>query len=176
MPGPNGLAARGSRGARHAGAGSSSYASSHHPVGSEGTGPRLALRTSGGARERQHNHHLKSAIWRARCHRHSVVQRAKGNGGTYFHFFCIGFLLYRTPEGHLQSPYLSVRQVKRQIVRHHATIHRADESQQQLRRQLADTLVYELSSMDALRKRFTAHLEEPSPKEGRYLGLVGDPG
>ncbi len=50
----------------------------------------LALRHGGGTRERQHHHYLKGAIWCARCGRRFVIQKAHGNGGTYYYFFCVG--------------------------------------------------------------------------------------
>ena len=130
----------------------------------------FALRNGGGTRERQHNHYLKGAIWCARCHRRFVVQRAKGNGGTYFYFFCVG-----RQKGICDQPYLSTDQVEAEVIRHYATVRLADQFQQQLRRQLDDALVYELHSMDALRKQLSARLDELSVQEDRFLDLVGDP-
>ncbi|WP_431607116.1 recombinase family protein [Protofrankia symbiont of Coriaria ruscifolia] len=131
----------------------------------------LALRHGGGTRERQHHHYLKGAIWCARCDRRFTIQKANGNGGTYFYFFCIG-----RSKGICDQPYLSIEQVEREVIRHYATIRLNEQFQQRLRRQLDDALIYELHTMDTLRKQLTARLEELSAKEDRFLDLIGDPG
>jgi site-specific DNA recombinase len=115
----------------------------------------LVLRHGGGTRKRQHHHYLKGAIWCARCGRRFVIQKANGNGGTYFYFFCVG-----RSKGVCDQPYLSIEQVEREVIRHYATIRLDERFQQDVRRQLDDALIYELGNMDVLRKQLTARLEE----------------
>ncbi|WP_131770605.1 recombinase family protein, partial [Candidatus Protofrankia californiensis] len=131
----------------------------------------LALRHGGGSRERQHHHYLKGTIWCARCERRFTIQKANGNGGTYFYFFCVG-----RSKGICDQPYLSIEQVEGEVVKHYATIRLNEQFQQRVRRQLDDALIYELHTMDTLRKQLTARLEELSAKEDRFLDLIGDPG
>lgn len=50
----------------------------------------LSARASAGERQRKHNHYLKGTVYCGRCGRRLVFNRAKGNGGTYDYYFCLG--------------------------------------------------------------------------------------
>jgi site-specific DNA recombinase len=64
-----------------------------------------------GTRQRLHHHYLKGVVWCGRCHQRLILQRANGNGGEYFYFFCIG----RQTTG-CDLPYLPTDQVEDLIV------------------------------------------------------------
>ena len=55
-----------------------------------------------GVRQRTHHHYLKGTLWCARCESRFIVQRAKGNGGVYYYFFCRG-----RQEGVCDQPYVN---------------------------------------------------------------------
>ncbi len=62
------------------------------------------------------------------------------------------------------------------VTRHYATVRLSDELQARIRAELDDTLLGELGSVSALKKRLTARLAELDTKEDQYLNLVGSPG
>ncbi|MGH3799922.1 MAG: hypothetical protein ACRDTD_07300 [Pseudonocardiaceae bacterium] len=59
---------------------------------------------------------------------------------------------------------------------HYATVRLTDAFQADVRRQLDDTVLGELGSIDALKKRLTTRLNELDTKEEQYLDLIGEPG
>jgi hypothetical protein len=56
-------------------------------------------------------------LWCARCEHRFIVQRASGNGGEYFYFFCRG-----RQEGLCDAPYLNVPAVEEAVLDHYATV------------------------------------------------------
>jgi len=50
-----------------------------------------------------------------------TLQRAKGNGGEYFYFFCRG-----RQEGLCDQPYLNVHRVEQEVIDHYATVSFSD--------------------------------------------------
>ncbi len=131
----------------------------------------LALRGGGGTRQRQHHHWLKGLIWCGHCGKRLIVTPGRGNGGTYFYFLCRGRQT-RTCD----QPYLKVQDVEKAVEQHYATVRLSEQFRADVRRQLDDTLLSELSSIDTLKKRLTARLSELDTKEEHYLDLVGEPG
>ena len=131
----------------------------------------LALRGGGGTRQRQHHHWLKGLIWCGRCGKRLIVTPGRGNGGTYFYFICRG-RQGRTCD----QPYLKVQDVEQAVEQHYATVRLSDQFRTDVRAQLDDTMLSELSSIDNLKKRLTARLTELDTKEERFLDLVGEPG
>jgi len=99
-----------------------------------------------------------------------VIMRGKGNGGTYFYFFCRG------RQKHVcDLPYLSVAKVEMAVERHFATVRLTDVFCASVRRQLDDALLLEHSAMSGLKKRLGARLDELDTREDGLLDLVGDP-
>ena len=131
----------------------------------------LALHGGGGTRARQHHHWLKGLIWCARCGKRLIVTPGRGNGGTYFYFLCRGRQA-RTCD----QPYLKVHDVEQAVEQHYATVRLSDRFRADVRRQLDDTVLSELGSIDSLKKRLTARLCQLDTKEEHYLDLVGEPG
>jgi site-specific DNA recombinase len=127
----------------------------------------MALHGGGDVRNRQHHHWLKGLIWCGRCGRRLIVMPGRGNGGTYFYFICRG-----RQDKKCDQPYLKMHDVEQAVEWHYATVRLSDEFRAEVRRQLDDTVLTELSSIDTLRKR----LATLDSKEGQLLDLVGEPG
>lgn len=130
----------------------------------------LALRGGNGTRERHYDHWLKGFLWCHRCGHRMVIERGKGNGGTYFYFFCRGRKL-RTCD----LPYLSVAKVEAAVERHFAVARLSEAFRQRIERQLADLLRDEHNGLTQLRKRLRGRLAELEAREDSFLELVGNP-
>jgi hypothetical protein len=99
-----------------------------------------------------------------------LIARAKGNGGTYFYFFCRG------RQKHLcDLPYLSVAKIETAVDKHLGTVRLTDSFQAAVRRQLDDALLLEQGHMSAFKKRLGARLDELDTKEDGLLDLLDDP-
>ncbi|MCA1676539.1 MAG: recombinase family protein, partial [Actinobacteria bacterium] len=130
----------------------------------------LALRGGGGTRQRHHHHWLKGLLWCHRCGHRMVIMRGKGNGGTYFYFFCRG------RQKHLcDLPYLSVTKIEAAVERHVATVRLDDDFRASVRHQLDDALLLEHRTMSELKKHLAARLDELDTREDSLLDLVDDP-
>jgi DNA invertase Pin-like site-specific DNA recombinase len=72
-----------------------------------------------GERHREHPHYLKGSIYCGQCGSRLIVCHAKGRGGTYPYFICIGRQQKRT-DCKLRA--LRIEQVEDAIARHYATV------------------------------------------------------
>jgi site-specific DNA recombinase len=122
-----------------------------------------------GTRTRTHNHYLKGVLWCARCEHRFIVQRARGNGGEYFYFFCRG-----RQEGLCGAPYLNVHAVEQAVLDHYATVSFSDEFRTAVRARLDDALAGDLGSTQAIRERLGARLTALDTKEDNLLDLAAD--
>ncbi len=130
----------------------------------------LALRGGGGTRQRHHHHWLKGLLWCHRCGHRMVIMRGKGNGGTYFYFFCRG------RQKHLcDLPYLSVTKIETAVERHLTTVRLSDDFRAGVRRQLDDALLLEHRTMSEVKKHLSTRLDELDTREDGLLDLLGDP-
>jgi site-specific DNA recombinase len=78
-------------------------------------------------------------LWCAQCEHRFIVQRAVGNGGKYFYFFCRG-----RQEGVCDAPYLNVHAVEQAVVSgHYATVSFSDEFTAAVRARLDEALAKE---------------------------------
>jgi site-specific DNA recombinase len=122
-----------------------------------------------GTRKRTHNHYLKGVLWCARCGQRFIVQRAKGNGGEYFYFFCRG-----RQEGLCDQPYLNVHRVEQEVVDHYATVSFSEEFRAAVRARLGEALAQDQGSTKAVRERLAARLAALDTKEDNLLDLATD--
>ncbi len=122
-----------------------------------------------GTRTRTHNHYLKGVLWCARCEHRFIVQRAHGNGGEYFYFFCRG-----RQEGLCDAPYLNVHAVEQAVLDHYVSLRFPDEFKAAVRAKLDEALAYDLGSTQAVRERLDARLEALGTKESNLLDLAAD--
>jgi site-specific DNA recombinase len=75
----------------------------------------LAAKNRGGERRRKHPHYLKGSVFCGRCGSRLSITLAKGNGGTYSYFFCLG----RQRRNGCDLPCLSVDEVEEAICRYY---------------------------------------------------------
>lgn len=120
-----------------------------------------------GARTRTHNHYLKGVLWCARCEHRFIVQRAVGNGGEYFYFFCRG-----RQEGLCDAPYPNVPAVEKAMLDHYATVSFPPEFRAAVRAGLDEALASDLGSTQAIRERLGARLATLDTKESNLLDLA----
>jgi site-specific DNA recombinase len=62
-------------------------------------------------RDRKHDHYLKGTLYCGRCDSRMSLTHAKGNGGTYPYFFCIG----RTRRNGCQQPYIPTHIIEQAV-------------------------------------------------------------
>lgn len=62
-------------------------------------------------RDRKHDHYLKGTLYCGRCGSRMSLTHAKGNGGTYPYFFCIG----RTRRNGCTQPYTPTRVIEQAV-------------------------------------------------------------
>jgi hypothetical protein len=53
----------------------------------------LSAHTNSGEKDRKHDHYLKGTLYCARCGHRLTYVRARGNGGTYAYFACVGRII-----------------------------------------------------------------------------------
>ncbi len=91
------------------------YNGNHEPLIDKTTfqRARAVLEAHGHAeeRDRKHDHYLKGALYCGRCDSRMSLTHAKGNGGTYPYFFCIG----RTRRNGCQQPYIPTHTIERAV-------------------------------------------------------------
>ena len=122
-----------------------------------------------GTRTRTHNHYLKGVLWCARCEHRFIVQRAVGNGGEYFYWFCRG-----RQAGLCDAPYLNIHTVEQAVLDHYASLRFSDEFKEAVRAKLDEALTCDLGSTQAIRERLEAQLATLDTKESNLLDLAAD--
>jgi site-specific DNA recombinase len=105
------------------------YEGKHEPLVDHETWQRvqelLTAKHLTGERHREHPHYLKGSIYCGQCGSRLIVCHAKGRGGTYPYFICIGRQQKRT-DCRLRA--LRIEKVEAAIARHYATVQlRGDE-------------------------------------------------
>jgi site-specific DNA recombinase len=129
----------------------------------------LDSHSGAGTRTRTHNHYLKGVLWCARCEHRFIVQRASGNGGEYFYFFCRG-----RQEGLCDAPYLNVPAVEEAVLDHYATVSFSSEFKAAVQARLDEALSADLGSTQAVRERLGVRLASLDTKESNLLDLAAD--
>jgi site-specific DNA recombinase len=91
------------------------YDGNHEPLIDKATFQRAGavLDAHGHAeeRDRKHDHYLKGTLYCGRCGSRMSLTHAKGNGGTYPYFFCIG----RTRRNGCTQPYTPTRVIEQAV-------------------------------------------------------------
>lgn len=107
------------------------YEGRHQPLISEQVFERvqalLKARHRAGEKQRVHHHYLKGSVFCGRCGSRLCITKAKGNGGEYLYFFCLG----RHKGSRCPQRYVSVEKVEQAVERHYAARVRMPESVQQ---------------------------------------------
>ncbi len=98
------------------------YQGNHEPLIDRETftRARTVLKAHGlaGERDRKHDHYLKGTLYCGRCGSRMSLTHAKGNGGTYRYFFCIG----RARRNGCDQRYIPVDVVERAVERTYAEL------------------------------------------------------
>ena len=123
-----------------------------------------------GVRQRKHNHYLKGIFFCARCGNRYILQRAKGNGGIYYYFYCHG-----TKRAGCTQPYVPLEDLEHELERHYTTVRLTDDFRAEVAAKVEETLRDEQTTNSLLEKRLTKRLAELDAQEDRYLDLLGDP-
>jgi site-specific DNA recombinase len=99
---------------------------------------RAVLEAHGHAeeRDRKHDHYLKGTLYCGRCGSRMSLTHAKGNGGTYPYFFCIG----RMRRNGCDQRYIPIEVIERAVERTYASVSPSPERIQAIRVKLAQAL------------------------------------
>jgi site-specific DNA recombinase len=110
----------------------------------------LTAKNYAGEKQRQHPHYLKGSIYCGQCGSRLIVCHAKGRGGTYRYFICIGRQMKRTA---CKQRAICIEQAEGAIADHYATVQLPEAEVTRLRSYLGG----ELSKLraDAERERAT---------------------
>jgi site-specific DNA recombinase len=121
----------------------------------------LTAKHLAGEKHREHPHYLKGSIFCGQCGARLIVCHAKGRGGTYPYFICIGRQEKRTD---CRQRALRIELVERKVAEHYATVQLSDDEQVAVRAFLEE----ELSKLRLDTER------ERTAQERRLTGLRGE--
>jgi site-specific DNA recombinase len=110
-------------------------------------------------RDRKHEHYLKGTLYCGRCDSRMSLTHAKGNGGTYPYFFCIG----RMRRNGCDQPYVPVHLIEKAVERTYATIRPSREHIQEVR-----------SKLDHALTGMRQHAEQDVKRQQRRLAKLTD--
>lgn len=134
----------------------------------------LEARTAANERQRKHHHYLKGSLWCGPCRdegRESrvIVQRATGNGGTYWYFFCRG-----RQQHTCSQPYWDMDEVEDAVLRHYTTIRLEPEFADQVRTVLYESLADRERATKLLEQQLRGQLAKLDLQEEDLLDLAAD--
>ncbi|BCB84118.1 hypothetical protein Psuf_014310 [Phytohabitans suffuscus] len=125
-----------------------------------------------GVRERQHPHYLKGWLFCHRCGKRFIVQRARGNGGEYYYFFCIG-----RQDATCDHPYVPVEKMEEAIEHYYAAKVRVPEAfLSEVRSMVDEAVATDHSLTDDMRKQFARRLQTLDKQENYFLDLAAEEG
>jgi site-specific DNA recombinase len=130
----------------------------------------LDAHSGSGVRKRHYHHYLKGTLWCKRCSHRLIVQRADGNGGTYFYYFCLG-----RRQGTCTLPYLRIDDIEQAVLAHYATVRLPEEFRARCRAKLDAALDEKHATTRHIRHRLTTRLTELDTQEDRYIEHLGNP-
>ncbi|WP_374213093.1 recombinase family protein [Crossiella sp. SN42] len=153
------------------------YPGLHEPLVTEDLFNRvqevLTVDRNGGAgtRDRKHHHDLKGYLWCGRCGNERLIYTpAKGNGGIYEYYYCIGI-----KDKRCTLPYLPVAELEHAVAAHLDTITLPEPVRHALARQL-DTIVRdERTDSAATRKTLNRQLKLLNDAVRGCIRKLGDP-
>jgi site-specific DNA recombinase len=124
-----------------------------------------------GEKHREHPHYLKGSIFCGQCGSRLIVCHAKGRGGTYPYFICIGRQQKRTE---CTQRALKIEKVEAEVARYYATIQLAEDEQVTVRAFLEEELT--ALRLDAERERRTPNARASAGRpDGRTQEAAGGP-
>ncbi len=135
----------------------------------------LESRRAAGERQRKHHHYLKGSLWCGRCHfedgRESrmLLQRAEGNGGVYWYFFC------RARYDRLCiGSHRAVDEVEDAVLRHYATVTLSPALRDRVRALLLETVADQDMATQLLHSQLRTQLARLEVQEENLLDLAAD--
>jgi len=125
-----------------------------------------------GEKQRTHPHYLRSSIVCRRCGSRMCFTKAKGRGGVYDYFFCIG---RHQKRNECDLPYLLVPNVETGIEEHYQTKRLTDDQIETLRQKLLDALDTRSAHAKRETKRQTKRVQVLEAQRDKLLDafLVG---
>jgi site-specific DNA recombinase len=129
---------------------------------------------SAGVRQRKHHHYLKGTLWCGRCELRGTsnrltIQRAMGNGGEYWYFFCLG-----RQDGVCDAPYVRVEALEELVLRHWAGLVLPEGFAARVRAKLDETLADEERGSRLLQESISTRLAALDVQEENLLDLAVD--
>jgi site-specific DNA recombinase len=97
----------------------------------------LTAKNVAGERQREHPHYLKGSIYCGQCGSRLILCNAKGNGGTYPYFVCIGRQRDKTS---CKQRAIHVEKAEHAVAAHYATVQIPSEDVERLRSYLGEQL------------------------------------
>ena len=79
----------------------------------------MRARRAAGEKNRTHQHYLKGSVFCGRCGSRLSLSKAKGHGGTYFYFYCLGRHERRSG---CQQPYIQADVIEEAVARYWRTV------------------------------------------------------
>lgn len=141
------------------------YEGKHEPLVDHDTWQRvqelLSAKHLTGERHREHPHYLKGSIYCGQCGSRLIVCHAKGRGGTYPYFICIGRQRQNTS---CKQQALRIEKVEAAITAHYATV-------QLKQKELVDVRAFLEEELSALRHDAE---HERRVQERRLVGLTAE--
>ncbi len=96
----------------------------------------LAAHTNSEEKDRKHHHYLKGSLYCGRCSARMSVTWAKGNGGRYPYFFCLG----RTRGTGCKQPYVPVDLIETAVERIYGDVRLPRRQVERVRRRLGEAM------------------------------------
>jgi site-specific DNA recombinase len=111
----------------------------------------LAAHNHAGEKDRKHHHYLKGTLYCDRCGSRLTYTRARGNGGTYWYFVCVG----RVTGTGCSLPYLPADALEERVASYWRRVQLKPEQVAELRRSLRTALsgMRKLSRREVARQR-----------------------
>ena len=132
----------------------------------------LDSHSGSGARYRTHNHYLKGLLYCGRCKCRLIVMPGRGNGGTYYYFFCRG-----RQQGLCDLPYIPIEVLEEAVVRYYGdAVTLPAEWLAQVSAGLDAAVSGYHGLSDALRAQHAKRLDALDRKENYYLDLAAEQG
>ena len=122
-------------------------------------GAVLAAHNHAAEKDRKHHHYLKGSVYCGRCGSRMSLIHAKGNGGTYRYFYCIG----RMKRTGCTQPYVRVDRVEQAVERIYATVRLPSHQLAEIRNKLDRAL-------DGMR----THAEQEATRQRRRLAQLNE--
>jgi site-specific DNA recombinase len=134
----------------------------------------LDIRGGNGVRRRRHHHYLKGSVWCGKCHSEGresrmIMQRSKGNGGTYQYFFCRG-----RQEHVCDTRFVESDALEEAVIEHYATLRFPTEMAETIRQAMHEALADEERVRDLLHQQLNTELARLDTQEENLLDLVAD--